>query len=203
MPKILGTYESELHEEIQQLPRFDLGLDIGAAEGYYVVGLIHSGLCKKVIAWEMTLDERLLCERLSTLNATSDNLDLKSECTEQELIKVLESNRDKNILLILDCEGCKYFLLNKKTHEYLNKVHLIIETHDFVSLGIHNSLKKVFLETHFITEIFPSRKSYIKTKEGQTWPMSLLRSRFLWRLSTSERRPFGNGWLFCAPNVLP
>ena len=202
MPKILGTYESEIHKDITNLPRFDLGLDIGPAEGYYAVGLIHSGLCKNVIAWEITPEGRQLCERLSAMNALSDMIEVKGKCTENELELVLQENYGKNILLIIDCEGFEANLLNGIPFKYLNRVYLIIETHDFVSPGIHNSLKNLFSKTHYVSEIFPRRKSFIKTKEGLSWPMSFLRSRFMWRLSTSERRPSGNGWLICAPNVL-
>src|SRR6267143_1703442 len=54
LPKILGTYEIELHEVFDRLRErnFHMVVDIGAAEGYYAVGAM---LWKKecsVIAYE-------------------------------------------------------------------------------------------------------------------------------------------------------
>lgn len=41
VPKLLGSYESELHETLERLlcNDYDLVLDIGCAEGFYAVGI--------------------------------------------------------------------------------------------------------------------------------------------------------------------
>lgn len=43
LPKILGSYEKELHKFIPRIveEEYELILDIGAAEGYYAVGLSY------------------------------------------------------------------------------------------------------------------------------------------------------------------
>src|SRR4051812_22623153 len=53
-PKVLGTYERELHERIRAC--FQMGvrtvIDVGAAEGYYAVGLAMRIPGVQVVAFE-------------------------------------------------------------------------------------------------------------------------------------------------------
>src|SRR4051794_35375378 len=65
--KLLGTYEKELHGIVSSLARkcFDLVIDIGAAEGYYAVGLARSMPSARIIAFEMTEEGQALIRQLA------------------------------------------------------------------------------------------------------------------------------------------
>lgn len=201
IPKILGTYESEIHELLQNFPRFDLGLDVGAAEGYYAIGLIHSGMCRNVIAWEITSEGRHLCKQLAEMNKASDHVEIRGECIESELISVIDKNSDQKVLLITDCEGFESVFFNENTSDHFRYLHIIIETHDFICPGIHKKIRNLLTKTHRINEVFPIRKSFDKNIKSAVWPLSFLARKSIWRLSTSERRSSGNGWLICSPNL--
>ena len=55
IPKLLGVYERELNPYIEQACalNFPLIVDVGAAEGYYAVGMALRNPSARVIAFEM------------------------------------------------------------------------------------------------------------------------------------------------------
>lgn len=63
-PKLLGTYESELHLIIEELCQklFNTIINVGAAEGYYAIGMAICNPQSRVIAFETTLNgQKLIC----------------------------------------------------------------------------------------------------------------------------------------------
>jgi len=64
---LLGSYESELHDIVQQLinQEWDTIVDIGAAEGYYAVGFARACPKAKVIAFEGEEDARRVLSELA------------------------------------------------------------------------------------------------------------------------------------------
>jgi predicted O-methyltransferase YrrM len=55
IPKLLGVYERELHDVLENLIAWgpDLVIDAGAAEGYYAVGLARRLPQSRIMAFEM------------------------------------------------------------------------------------------------------------------------------------------------------
>src|ERR1035438_908140 len=69
VPKLVGTYEKELASIIEHLPVFDLVIDIGAAEGWYAVGLLYRKAARKVVAFEQTENGQNGCRDNAKRNA--------------------------------------------------------------------------------------------------------------------------------------
>src|SRR5207249_10415948 len=69
-PKLMGTYELELHPIIEQLckQQFSRIIDVGAAEGYYAVGMAMRSPRSEVIAFETTTEGQALIAQLAALN---------------------------------------------------------------------------------------------------------------------------------------
>jgi FkbM family methyltransferase len=70
IPKLLGIYERELNACIEQscAMRFPLIIDIGAAEGYYAVGMALRVPGARVIAFEMEENGRTALREMAGLN---------------------------------------------------------------------------------------------------------------------------------------
>ncbi len=70
VPKLLGIYERELNECIEQActRQFPLIIDVGAAEGYYAVGLARRNPNARVIAFEMEEKGRATLRIMAELN---------------------------------------------------------------------------------------------------------------------------------------
>src|SRR6266851_9749367 len=76
LPKILGCYESQLHDVLRQVSgrNYHKVVNIGCAEGYYAVGLslLLPDAC--VFAFDIDQDARFLCQGMARLNAVQDRV---------------------------------------------------------------------------------------------------------------------------------
>jgi hypothetical protein len=203
LPKILGTYECELHGFIKNLKKFELGLDVGAAEGYYAVGLLYASVCHRVIAWEISKEGRKLSQELADNNEVAERLEIRGECSLENLAQTIRQSVASECLLIIDCEGYESALIEGLEREELAKCWLIIETHDFVKQGIHNRIKSQMEKTHVVVEMFAAKRTPADMPANLQWPQRVLKNKFLGRLAMSERRPAANGWLCCKPLIAP
>ena len=79
-PKLLGSYESELHPWIQQVRdcTYEIVVDVGAAEGYYAVGIARLMPATKVIAYELDPGAREQLKKLASLNGLSRQVEILS-----------------------------------------------------------------------------------------------------------------------------
>ena len=70
IPKLLGIYERELNGCIEQAcaAQFPLIVDVGAAEGYYAIGLARLNPKARVIAFEMEETGRAALREMAKLN---------------------------------------------------------------------------------------------------------------------------------------
>jgi hypothetical protein len=111
LPKLVGTYECELIPAIETMCRYscDCIVDIGAAEGYYAVGMALRNPSARVVAFELSSSGRFFLHRLAALNQASHQIAIKGECTVMALRSTLADARRP--ALICDCEGAEDILL--------------------------------------------------------------------------------------------
>ena len=148
-PKLVGSYESELHPIWAQVLKnpYDLVIDIGCAEGYYAVGLAkHLPGGPKVIAFDMDAEARLLCRELSIKNGVSDRVETLGECDVPALKRVLKGRA----LVVCDCEGAELDLLDGDQIPALKTADIVVELHDFLRAGVTPTLTQRFAATHEI-----------------------------------------------------
>ncbi|CAN5773714.1 hypothetical protein BH11VER1_BH11VER1_10790 [soil metagenome] len=151
-PKLLGSYERELHSLIEALctRSYNLIIDIGCAEGYYAVGMAYRLKNAQVLAYDIEPDARDLCAKMATLNHVADRITIKPECPPSELISL---NLPERCLIICDCEGYEVSLF---TPEVVNKManhDLLIEVHDCLDIETSAIIRQRFEATHDITVI--------------------------------------------------
>jgi len=79
LPKILGTYESELHHTIEALCArgYTTIINIGAGEGYYAVGLARRIHQSKVFAFETDPLGQELCRKMAEMNQVGGRVMLR------------------------------------------------------------------------------------------------------------------------------
>jgi hypothetical protein len=87
---LLGTWEKELNPILKNLDKFDLAFDIGAAQGYYAIGIIKNHISKRVVAYEMDDSVRNTLSHLAKLNNIENSIDIKGECDLAEMSKINE-----------------------------------------------------------------------------------------------------------------
>ena len=150
MPKLIGTYENELHHIIDDLHKrkeYNIIFDIGAAEGYYAVGLAKTFPRSKVMAFETSDKARKLIKAMAAVNDVSSSIQIEGECRVESFKNYLD---EKNGLIICDCEGLELELLDPAKIPNLINYDIIVELHDYSSGGytVTEIMKSRFEKSH-------------------------------------------------------
>lgn len=192
LPKLLGTYECELIPAIERLARDapDRIVDIGAAEGYYAVGLALRVPEARVVAFELYEPARRLLTRLARLNDAEDRIDLRGECTIESLNQALSGARRP--ALICDCEGAEDLLLDPERVPALRSALIVVETHDGMVPGLNDRLIGRFQESHAIERIGS------RPRTEADFPAGLDLSLEEKAVAADEERPWAE-WFVLAP----
>ncbi|MEL7067986.1 MAG: glycosyltransferase [Cyanobacteria bacterium J06581_3] len=192
-PKILGSYEAELHPIIYRILQINYTtiLDIGCAEGYYAVGLAMKKKDASVYAFDTDPKARSLCEEMSFLNGTSDRLSVLEFFSMESVRDLAQGERG---LLISDCEGYERLLFHKQSKHwnYLSHYDLLIEIHEFMEEGVSEYIYNLFKETHDI-EVISSVDDLLRPIRFNC-PIS--QNIEIKRMLMAERRPCGMEWFF-------
>jgi precorrin-6B methylase 2 len=173
IPKLLGVYERELHAAVEAAiaAEPEVVVNVGAADGYYAVGLARRCPAAAVHAFEADAAEHALLERVATANGV--DLRIAGAARPEDL----PAGR---MLLVIDCEGCEAALLQA---DRLRSATVIAELHDFVVPG--DPIVARFADTHAVQLI-------------QTGPQPPPRGDAV-ALALSEYRPGPMRWAVMIP----
>ena len=142
-PNLLGIYESHLWPAINSIDdSFELIVDIGAAEGYYAVGLARR--CRlPVYAFEANPFEARICKRMAVINGVSDRVRIRSWCDHRALSGLVRGQR---AFVLSDCEGYEYELFEREIITALRYSDVLIELHG--DDAANAALVNAFASTH-------------------------------------------------------
>ena len=144
-PKLLGTYEMELHGLLSALGGrdYDAVVDIGCAEGYYAVGLGRMFPRARVYAFDTVDDALQQCRAMADLNEV--RLTTGDFCDRAALERL---DLGRRALIVSDCEGYEYELFDEAVASRLSRHDFLIETHDFLRIDSTQHILNAFHETH-------------------------------------------------------
>lgn len=146
-PKLLGSYESELSEIIEQICKTNYSeiIDVGCAEGFYAVGFARRMF--EVIVYAYDNDPLALTEakRMAELNKVANRVVFNSFCSASTLSEFKFTGKS---LIFCDCEGYEIELFNSSNISNLLKTDILIELHDGKNERISPYLFKLFEKTH-------------------------------------------------------
>ena len=187
-PKILGIYEKELHGILvaNKLDSFDKIIVIGAAEGYYAVGLAKKWK-RPVIAFEENQKGRELITRLSLINGAEVFIEASFDAT--------YDTKSKKDFILMDVEGAEEELLDEQRFAAWNASVILVEVH---SVEIKERLYKRSNATHssFFTPVVKRTMNDYPFKP----PFSRLLKRWWWA-SIQEWRSDSIGWIIFEPKA--
>ena len=199
VPKLLGTYESELALQVESIchRKPSLIIDIGAAEGYYAIGLAVRNPQARVIAFEMDVQGQAALREMASLNGVAGRVEIRGKCEPTDLAAVLGDTPSP--VIVCDVEGYEQNLLDLKAVPALARATVLLELHDFIIPGITEELLARFSGTHRIEHIWQQPRSR-EQFPWRTFGTSLLPKSYLdW--SVSEWRPVRMAWLWMEPNA--
>jgi hypothetical protein len=194
LPKLLGIYEREVAFCIEEACQFKpvLIVDIGAAEGYYAVGLALRNPQARVVAFEMEERGRKMLGRMVEINKVSDRVVTSGMCRRDNLAPVFTLGAP--VLVVCDVEGYEEDLLDPTRIEALSEAWILVETHDFLRPGVKDLLRDRFAKTHQIQEVWQEPRSVTEFPYA-TFLTRALPSRYLERI-VDEGRPAQMCWLW-------
>lgn len=188
-PKLLGIYESELHELMLKIRASDYAtiINIGCAEGYYAVGLARLIPRATIYAFDANEQAQSVCRTAASVNGVADRIVVRGLCDSATLASVLTAAG--RAFLLLDCEGGELQLLDPATTPGLRSEDFAVECHDFYNRSISATIVSRFTPTHNVGVI----------KEGARNPnasplLTSLSSLDRW-LAVCEFRPETMHWI--------
>lgn len=147
-PFLLGTYELEIAPWFAQCRQrhFSMVLDVGAKFGYYAVGLAQWFPDTPVYAFDTDPWARKVTRDFAQTNHAS-NVQSLGYCSPDWLNRHLSPNA----LIVCDCEGFEYELLQLRHSPHLQSATLIVECHDAAPWERTQALQAEFSSTHSST----------------------------------------------------
>jgi hypothetical protein len=129
---VFGLYEQEVAKELLDLSKkFKTFIDIGAADGYYGVGMVCCGYVEKSICYEISEAGQKVIAELAVLNNCSDRVKVRAEAKKNFLAEVTAAG-EPNALILIDIEGAEFDLLDDAQLEQIRNCAVIVEIHDFI-----------------------------------------------------------------------
>jgi len=129
----LGLYEKELLQQIEAITenKYQTFIDIGAADGYYAIGMLKSKKVKKTICFEQAQKGRDAIFSKYHINGSVGELTVHGEASMNSLSK-LQQRDLKNSITLIDIEGGEFDFLNMATLNLLSSSLVFIEIHNWV-----------------------------------------------------------------------
>ena len=150
-PRLLGVYEAELHGTIYEFSnnKYQGIINVGAAEGYYAIGLSMLFPNLPVRAYETDSEVAKYTSLMIMHNNREKHIELIEKDSFENLRKV---KPNECFLIIVDCEGCEFKLFNKEIIENSKSSDLIIEMH--CDNFDRTELESSFAASHHVSRIY-------------------------------------------------
>ena len=170
---LFGLYEQEVLNSLKNIPsRYKYFIDLGAADGYYAIGVLISGLCKKSYCFEISEKGREIIKENAIINNVLDSIEIRG-IAKQNFYESIPLNEIEESILFIDIEGGEFEILNKASFSVFKKSIIFIELHDWFYDDGDEKLKELKLsagKTHAISEIIMKSRDLSIYEELKTYP---------------------------------
>ena len=192
-PKLLGTYESEIHPAVENLIAgpFDVVVNVGAGEGYYAVGLLTRMPAARGWAYEGDPRGQALIRELAALNGEGGRLEVGGFCTPDDLARAVDAARAPAV--VIDVEGAEGDLLDPGKCPGLRRAAVLVEVHEYLRPGVTDALLGWYAASHDI------RRTPTVAAGGLALPGVPGLTRGQVRLLADEMRPAPMEWFWMTP----
>ena len=195
--KVMGCYEKEVQDKIVELQKKNKKkyfINFGAGEGYFALGVLHSGLFEKSIAFEVSDESRNIMIENSKINRLDNKLSIKHAANPNFLNDIIDAEKQlEDIFILSDIEGAEFEIFNEDNLNKLKNCNLIIEFHRH-HLEEENKKFKEKLNKYF-------EVSLLSTDNRSFSDFPMLKELYdddRW-LIASENRPYLMNWFVCTP----
>lgn len=151
-PKLVGSYERELQPCIDEAIErgYRTIVDIGAAEGYYAIGLARAIPRARVFAFEANPVGAAALKAMAEANSVTDRVTVLGIAT---LANLEALPIEPPTLVVCDCEGCEHQVLDPQRVSWLTGADVVVEVHQAHGRNPRADLRDRFQATHDATMI--------------------------------------------------
>jgi len=193
-PMLLGTFEEELHEALEQeIARLSclsnpVIMNIGCSEGYYAVGLARRLPHSAVVAVDISAPSLLIAADAAEENGVQITI---AGPQDVQLIKFVGVD-----FIVMDCEGAERSYLDLYTFPALRDATIIVEIHNFPNEPrVDEIMFDRFKDTHHIQEIIEAGRNPNK------FPILCQEPSVVRWAAVCEYRPCLMSWFVMRPKV--
>ncbi len=153
---LLGLYEQEVLTSLLNVPKTHRTfIDLGAADGYYGIGVLVSKHFNQSYCFEISKKGQAVIAKNAELNSVTSQLSIHGKA-EKDFLKNIPANQLNTSVLLIDIEGGEFDLLDANLFKALNGSIIFIELHPWMVENGEDKLTKLKSEasTYFnITEL--------------------------------------------------
>ena len=140
---LLGLYEQELLTSLSDIPqKYKTFIDLGAADGYYAVGVLRSNMFEKSYAFEISKSGQEVIKKNAENNNISEKIFIRGEA-DKKFYEEVPCCDIENSVLFIDIEGGEFDLLDKNIFSIFHNSIIFIELHDWFFVDGDQKLSKL------------------------------------------------------------
>lgn len=128
---LLGLYEQEVLDSVKKAAttRRRSFIELGAADGYYGVGVLVSGMFDRSYCYEISEAGRETIARNAALNGVEARVEVRGAADPLFYAQLPDTVPD-NCVLLVDIEGAEFDILTADVMRRFSKSVIIVELHD-------------------------------------------------------------------------
>lgn len=151
LPRLLGVYEASLAPVIEKIiaRAYPLVIDIGAAEGYYAVGLARRMPHARILARDGNRRALAACALLAEANGVAERVEIGGPMAPEDFAAL----QPGQAVILCDIEGAEVELLDPAQAPGLLAADLLVEVHEGMRPGALEVLAQRFAATHRLTRV--------------------------------------------------
>ena len=189
---LLGLYEKEIITSLQNIPnKYKVFINLGAADGYYCIGVLVSKIFEKSYCYEMNVVSQKIIKKNAELNNVDSKI-LISGFADKYFYNDLKNDEKDRSVLFVDIEGYEFDMFDKNLFKQFSKSIIFIELHPWIFkndgydelLKLENDASEYFT----IEKITTTSRDLSEFKELKKWSDT---DRWL---ICSEGRPVLQSW---------
>lgn len=130
---LLGLYEKEILDFLfsERLAGFESFVDVGAADGYYAIGMLRSGRVKNAVCFELSEEGQRTIASNAESNSVSDRIEIFGAADRLFYQKLSDLDLAKTVVLV-DAEGAEFEIFDDDSLAALKQATIVIEIHNWV-----------------------------------------------------------------------
>ena len=128
---LLGLYEKEILDSLVQIPKtYNIFIDLGAADGYYGVGVLVAKLFDYSHCFEITESGRRTIKENANNNFVTEKITING-IAESDFYKSIPAEQLAHCVMLVDIEGAEFDIFDDHTFAAFSNSIIIVELHDW------------------------------------------------------------------------